>query len=171
MEIIFSDRSLIEFGVNHRISHLCEKSKFEAITSQKVSKKRWILSSAEADAECKDFTPREVVVMEDMEVHSSVPIQLTTSRTTLVLVCFSIQTAELWGTHSRLWPSTARSLSPHLSLPSLLAGLSGTTNNTWTGSGLRSVPGSAPPEHHKEVTVRTTIYVSTRANSFWHKQS
>ena len=89
--------------------------------------------------------------MEEMEVQSSVPIQLTTSRTTLVLVCLSMETAELCGTHSRLCPSTASSLSPHRSFPSLLAGLSGTTNNTWTGSGLRSVPGSAPPKHRIEV--------------------
>ena len=85
--------------------------------------------------------------MKEMEVQSSVPIQLTTSRTTLVLVCFSMQTAELCGTHSRLWPSTASSRSPHFSLPSLLAGESGTTNSTCTGSGDRSLPGSAPPEY------------------------
>merc|ERR550519_2498841 len=103
----------------------------------------------------------EVVVMEEMEVHSSVPIQLTTSRTTLVLVCFSMQTAELWGTDSRLWPSTASSLSPHLSLPSLLAGLSGTTNNTWTGSGLRSVPGSAPPTIEKPQLVPSFLWRMT----------
>lgn len=47
-------------------------------------------------------------------VHSSVPIHETTSSTTLVLVCFSIDTAMEWGRFSRVWPSTANSLSPHL---------------------------------------------------------
>ena len=42
--------------------------------------------------------------------YSSVPIQLTTSNTTLVLVCLSMVTALLWGTHSKLWPSTASNL-------------------------------------------------------------
>ena len=64
-----------------------------------------------------------------------------------VFTCLSMVTAELWGTHSRLWPSTASSRSPHFSLPSLLAGESGTTNSTCTGSGDRSLPGSAPPEY------------------------
>ena len=46
--------------------------------------------------------------------HSSVPIQETTSRTTLVEVCFSMETASACGMFSRLWPSTARRRSPHL---------------------------------------------------------
>ena len=47
-------------------------------------------------------------------LHSSVPIQETTSKTTLVDVCFSILTARWWGMLSREWPSTANSRSPHL---------------------------------------------------------
>ena len=47
-------------------------------------------------------------------VQSSVPIQETTSVTTLVLVRLSMDTAKWWGIFSRLWPSTANSLSPHL---------------------------------------------------------
>ena len=50
--------------------------------------------------------------------YSSVPIQETTSMTTLVLVCLSMVTAAEWGTHSRLWPSTASRRSPHFSFPS-----------------------------------------------------
>ena len=77
--------------------------------------------------------------------YSSVPIQDTTSITTLVLVCLSMVTAAEWGTHSKLCPSTARRRSPHFSFPSFAAGLSGTTKSIWTRSGLRSPPGSAPP--------------------------
>lgn len=33
--------------------------------------------------------------------------------------------------------------------PTLAAGLSGTTKSTWTGSGLLSLPGSAPPTMEK----------------------
>ena len=50
--------------------------------------------------------------------YSSVPIQETTSMTTLVLVCLSMVTAAEWGTLSRLCPSTANRRSPHFSFPS-----------------------------------------------------
>ena len=47
-------------------------------------------------------------------IHSSVPIQETTSSTTLVLVCFNIFTAMWCGIFSRVCPSTASKRSPHL---------------------------------------------------------
>ena len=59
-----------------------------------------------------------VIIRESFQIpcssHSSVPIQETTSRTTLVEVCFSMETASACGMFSRLWPSTARRRSPHL---------------------------------------------------------
>lgn len=79
-----------------------------------------------------------VLFHEITNVYSSVPSHDTTSKVTLLPVCFNIATAIECFTFSRLCPSTASNLSPHLSQNKY--------NQLWHPQQLTASAQNAPPK-------------------------